>query len=231
MPKLAPFVYGRPVRPEQFIDRQDAVQTLFRRIMVGDSTAIVGEPHIGKSSLLRYTQNIDVRKKWLEGEVEEFIFSALDCHLLAGDFSPLDFWRRALIPLVENPPGDDVAHQLDIADKNDFGTFSLEKLFDLLAQSKHRLVLLIDEFDTLLHHPNFNKAEFFGSLRALATGTDGLVLVTATRQSVHNMNVLSQKMNPYGSPFFNQFAEVTLKSFDDAAIRVLLTQAFCEGDI
>jgi hypothetical protein len=231
MAKLAPFIYGRPVSPDRFIDRLEVTQTLFSRISVGDSTAVVGEPHIGKSSLLHYVQSPHVRSEWLEDKAGNFLFSAMDCHLLAGDFSPADFWRRALAPLTESPLSDDVIHQLDIVGQNDFGAFSLETLFKLLAQSDHCLVLLIDEFDTMLHHPNFNKAEFFGALRALATGTDGLALVTATRQSVHDMIILTQALNPYGSPFFNQFTELNLGYFDDIAIRELLAQALSNSAI
>jgi hypothetical protein len=225
VPKRTFFVYGRPVSPERFVDRQYAVQTLFDRILNGDSTAIIGDPHIGKSSLLRYIQSPRAQSEWLEDEAEIFRFSRIDCHLLAGDFSPADFWRRALAPLIESPPNNVVARQSKIVEQNEFGAFSLEKLFELVAQSGHRLVLLVDEFDTLLYHPNFKKAEFFGSLRAIATGTDGLILVTASRQSVHDMNLISQELNPYGSPFFNQFAEVRLRCFDDDTIKELLAQA------
>ena len=45
------FIYGRPVFPGEFIGRQDELNTIFDRISKGESTAVVGEPHIGKSSL------------------------------------------------------------------------------------------------------------------------------------------------------------------------------------
>jgi ABC-type phosphate/phosphonate transport system ATPase subunit len=61
MPLLNPFLYGKPVPPARFVGRRDAVRTLFSRLYNGESTAIVGEPHIGKSSLLRYVMDDDVR--------------------------------------------------------------------------------------------------------------------------------------------------------------------------
>jgi hypothetical protein len=225
MTKSSSFVYGRPVPAEKFVDRQATLRTLVSRIQVGDSTAIVGEPHIGKSSLLRYIQSPRAQSEWLADEADKFLFSRVDCHLLAGDCAPTDFWRRVLGPLTEGPLSRGVAHQAKIAEQNEFGAFSLEKLFELVAQSGRRLVLLVDEFDTLLYCPNFRKAEFFGALRAIATGTDGLVLVTASRQPVHKMNLISLELNPYGSPFFNHFTEVRLCCFEEDAIEELLTQA------
>ena len=44
-------------------------RTLFGHLYNGESTAIVGEPHIGKSSMLRYMADAGVRAQWL-GEVE-----------------------------------------------------------------------------------------------------------------------------------------------------------------
>jgi len=82
--------------------------------------------------------------------------------------------------------------------------------------------LLIDEFDVLLHHPNFNTAEFFGALRSLSTRTDGLALVTASRTSIAEMNRRSQEINPIGSPFFNNFTEVRLPPLNSKEVGRLI---------
>ena len=104
---------------------------------------------------------------------------------------------------------------------NGFDSFSLESLFHLLARSKQRVALVIDEFDALLNHPNFN-AEFFGALRSMATRTDSLAVITASRLSVAAMNRLSQEHNPYGSPFFNNITEVRLLPFSPDESRSLM---------
>ncbi len=80
----------------------------------------------------------------------------------------------------------------------------------MLALEKQCVVLLIDQFDTLLHHDNFNTAEFFRALRSLSTTTDGLALVTASRMSITEMNRRTLEINPLGSPFFNTFMEERL---------------------
>ena len=51
MPILNPFIYGKPVPVTQHINRQRELRTLFSRLRNGECTAVVGEPHIGKSSL------------------------------------------------------------------------------------------------------------------------------------------------------------------------------------
>ena len=50
--RSTPFVYGRALRPAEVLDRQDELRTIFNRVHNGDSTAIVGEAHIGKTSSL-----------------------------------------------------------------------------------------------------------------------------------------------------------------------------------
>ena len=50
-----PFFYGNPVPPDQFLDRRRELRRITGRIVnQGQSTAIVGEPRSGKTSLLLY---------------------------------------------------------------------------------------------------------------------------------------------------------------------------------
>jgi hypothetical protein len=77
----------------------------------------------------------------------------------------------------------------------------------------------------LINHPVLNSAEFFGGLRALASNTGGLVLITASRQAVSVMNRLTQDINRYGSPFFNILAEINLGPLPGRDIRSLLDRA------
>ena len=199
MPLLNPFLYGKPVPPARFVGRRDAVRTLFSRLYNGESTAIVGEPHIGKSSLLRYAADDEVRAQWLDKAVPNYFFTDIDCHMLPRNFTPADFWRQALTALSLVVPDEPMARQWQVVVDNQFGSFTLDSLFQLLARSRRRVVLVIDEFDSLLNHPNFN-AEFFGALRSIATRTDGLAVITASRLSVAAMNRLSHELNPLGSP-------------------------------
>jgi len=202
------------------------VRTLFSRLNNGESTAIVGEPHIGKSSLLRYIVDDDVRAQWLGNAPFTCFFTEIDCHMLPRSFTPTDFWRQALTSLSLAVPDEVVARQWQVVVDNQFGSFTLDSLFQLLARSSRRVVLVIDEFDSLLNHPNFN-AEFFGALRSMATRTDGLAVITASRLSVAAMNRLSHELNPRGSPFFNNITEVRLLplSLDEGRSLIEMTLA------
>ncbi len=71
-------------------------------------------------------------------------------------------------------------------------------------------MLLLDEFDTLLDHTALGQVEFLAALRSMATTTDGLALVTASRLGVAQMNRKSQYRSQSGSPFFNNMIEIRL---------------------
>jgi len=78
MPTLNPFIYGNPVPVTQHVNRQRELRTLFSRLQRGESTAIVGEPRIGKTSLLRCLATPAVQREWLAAEVERLIPLELD---------------------------------------------------------------------------------------------------------------------------------------------------------
>jgi AAA-like domain len=162
-----------------------------------------------------------VRAEWLSEAEAKYLFTEIDCHMLPRDFTPADFWGEALAALPLTVPEEAVARQWQAVAENRFGSFALESLFRLLARFGRRIVLAIDEFDALLNHPNL-KGEFFGALRSMATRTDGLVVITASRLSVAAMNRLSQELNPGGSPFFNNATEVRLLPFSLAESHKLI---------
>ncbi len=197
------------MHPDHFVGRENAIQTVFARISNSESTAIVGDPHIGKSSLLNYIADEHIKSEWLERAVQ-FCFIEIDCHLFPLSYQPANFWRHVLDQIESMFQEEKLQVQLQVVRKSFFGSFTLLQLFSLLARQDRRVVLLIDEFDTLLHHTNFNTAEFFGSLRSFSTKLDSLSLVTASRMSIVEMNRRSQEINPLGSPFFNNLIEVRL---------------------
>jgi hypothetical protein len=221
---LNPFRYGKPVPPERFIGRQDAQRTVFARINNGESTAVVGEPHIGKSSFLRYIRDDRARRDWLGDEAARYAFVDLDCHMLPSSFQPADFWQEIVGRVEECFPGEALRRPIEAARGSNFDSFALKRLFDTIGRGGMRAVVMVDEFDVLLHHENFNTAEFFGALRALAIQTDGLALLTASRMMVAEMNRRSQEINPLGSPFFNNLIEVRLLPLRPAEIDRLIDQ-------
>ena len=223
-PNLNPFHYGNPVPTKRFIGREDAQRTIFGRLSNGESTAVVGEPHIGKSSFLRYVRDDHVRNAWLR-DADAYAFVDLDCHLIPQSYQPSDFWREVLDRIAEIFPAEQIRQQIEVVRQSGYGSFTLKRLFDLLGRDDKRAVLLVDEFDVLLHHPSFNTAEFFGALRSLAVQTNGLALITSSRLPVAEMNRRSHEINPLGSPFFNNLIEVRLLPLQPVEMDLLIDQA------
>ena len=229
---LNPFLYGKPVPPSRFIGRQDAIRTVFSRLKNGESTAIVGEPHIGKSSLLNYVADKKRRFEWLGEEAVRLFVTVTDCHMLSSNSTASDFWRQALADLPKAISDDAVVRQWDEVGASRFSPDKLKALLNLLARSGQRIMLAIDEFDVLLNHPHFKaNTEFFGSLRSMATQTESLAVITASRLPVAVINRLSQALNPSGSPFFNYFTEVRLRPLLVDECRILIEKALTDSDV
>ncbi|NEO84192.1 MAG: hypothetical protein F6J87_08055 [Spirulina sp. SIO3F2] len=228
---INPFVYGNTTAIQNFLNRTRPLRRVIGRIITsGQSSAVVGEPRIGKTSFLNYISDPSTREKLYGTAGEQMIFSFIDSHMLSQEFTPSQFWQQALVPLktqlVDPSPDTPLSQQYQVCQDNHFGTFTLETLFRRLKQAEWRFVLLIDEFDALIHHQVLNSVEFFGGMRSLASRSGGsLALVIASRQPIHILNDQTQYLNPTGSPFFNIFAEVTLGPFPKKDIEKLLDRA------
>ncbi|MBN2393168.1 MAG: AAA-like domain-containing protein [Anaerolineae bacterium] len=223
---ISPFFYGNPVPHDQFFGRGREVRRIVGRIASGQSTAIVGEPRVGKTSLLIYLA-APKRRGALYGEsATNLIFSFVDIHTLGGSFNQAQFWSCALEPLaavIAQEIGLKATHARCV--ENQFGGFVLGQFFTHLGRAGHRLVLLLDEFDALLHHPILNNAEFFGSLRSVASRSQGLTLVVASRRTLTNLNADAFAFSQGGSPYFNFFSEVVLGPLTQRDTDALLDRA------
>lgn len=225
-----PFFYGNPVPPDQFIGRRRELRRITNRIVnQGQSTAVVGEPRSGKTSLLDYLAAPETRKLY-SASGKRLVFSYLDAEMLGGQFRQAQFWEVALRPLHERAitpnPDSPLAQAYQMCQENDFGCFVLERLFAQMELTVWRLVLMLDEFDVLLHHPILNSAEFFGSLRSLASRSRGaLALVIASRRPLTSLNEDTQQFSRTGSPYFNFLNEITLGPWPDKDVAELLRRA------
>ncbi len=219
------FIYGRPVRPGEFLDREAELRTVFNRLRNCESTAVVGEPHIGKTSLLLQLADGATQRDYLGDDAHCLVVSPLDLQPIGNDYAPGAFWEETLEPLGEHPGHAATARRLEAAAQANYARRPLERLFNHLGRQGRRLVLLLDEFERLLSHPNFQDPAFFALLRSLATRTGGLALVTASRLSVAQMNERGWGLLETGSPFFNNVIPVWLHPFDEQTVGALLDQA------
>ncbi|GAB4547792.1 MAG: hypothetical protein Fur002_24150 [Anaerolineales bacterium] len=219
-----PFVYGRAVSGEECIPRGDQLQTVFNRLRNGESTAVIGEPHIGKTSFLLQLTDKTIQQDYLDDDDRRMFFASMDLHALGDEETPQTFWRETLAPLAKlRLPG--VQSALERAARNQYNRQTLEALFSELAARNCLLVLLLDEFERLLKHPQFKDPGFFGLLRSLSTRTGGLALVLASRLHVRELNELGRGLLDTGSPFFNHTVDILLPPFTDEEIERLLERA------
>jgi hypothetical protein len=195
---------------------------VFSRINNGESTAVVGEPHIGKSSLQRYIRTRF--HEWLSSDVTNVIV-AIDCHVLEEAYTPARFWNDVLAFAADDIGDQALRHRIDTTRQKESDSFALRRLFERISNANVRVVLLIDEFDLLLYHTRFQRSDFFGTLRVLAIHTGGLAVVTFSRLSVAEMNRRTASLIMGGSPFFNNMIEERLLPLQSDEIDLLIDQA------
>jgi AAA ATPase-like protein len=228
--EVNPFIHGRAVAPGDLVGRDKEVRRLCGRLAAGQSTAIIGMPHVGKTSLIRCLEDAEYRTACVGDLLSQDVFSYLDAQTLHGAQHQGEFWARALAPVRERL-GDEkdtlapVAGLYHLAETNQFGTAVLQQFFAGLSKAGSRLILLLDEFDDFLTHPVLNSAEFYGGLRSLASLSPGLMVVFATRKELDQLNALTQAINPHGSPYFNVFTEIRLGALPKNALPKLLEKA------
>lgn len=211
--RVNPFIYDRPVPPLSFFGRRDMLRAVFSKLYTGQSVAILGEPHIGKSSLLNYLADEAVRERWLSGAPAWYFFTMVDCQAIPAEATPADFWREALTALPYAINHDLLTSMWHVAADNLFGAFVLDQLFRMVAQAGWRVVLALDHFEALLNdHPHFN-AEFFGALRAHAANTGALSLIVTSRAALATIHQHLHCLNPHDFPFFNSFIDLRLLPF------------------
>lgn len=228
--EVNPFIHGRAVAPGDLIGRDKEVRRLCGRLAAGQSAAVIGMPHVGKTSLIRCLEDAEYRTACVGELLSQDVFSYLDAQTLHAVQYQGEFWARSLAPVKERLGNKKdalaaVAGLHRLAEANQFGTAVLQQFFAGLSKAGSRLILLLDEFDDFLTHPVLNSAEFYGGLRSLASLSPGLMVVFATRKELDQLNELTQAINPHGSPYFNVFTEVRLGALPRSALPKLLEKA------
>jgi len=227
---MNPFFYGNAAPTDCFIGRRKELRRVIGRLMkYGQSSAIIGDPRVGKTSLLNYLSSQDIRSDLYGDKADRWHFFQIDLTMLESHCTPARFWEHALNPIKEQIEKESEDYPL-LKSYNeccgDFGNFALEKLFLSLRKAGWRFILLLDELDNLLHHPVLNNAEFFGGLRALSSRSEGAFsIIFTSRMTLSQLNASTQEMNPTGSPFFNIFSEITLGPLADKETEHLFSLA------
>lgn len=214
-----PFTVGNPVADkERFYGREGDIRQIISRLLsAGESTSVVGERRMGKTSLLKYLANPDNTSD-LGLPPEKYCLVYIDFQGLT-DITPVRFWQRVLRKMEAAISSPNLVMEIQNLRKQEaFDLFDLEDLFEDLAGEGLTVVLFLDEFEYVTRNPNFS-ADFFGGLRALAIHQD-LSLVTGTRRELVD---LCHSEEIKGSPFFNIFVNLVLRPFPQEMVLEMIS--------
>jgi len=223
-----PFTFGNPIKdPARFYGRTEEIRQIVSRLLSSahESTSVVGERRIGKTSLLKHLENKEAAVD-LGLTEDQYCLIYLDFQGLT-DITPQRFWQRVLRKMERSIDIPDLVIELQrVRGMEKFDLFDLEDLFESIAAEGLTTVLLLDEFEYVTQNPNFG-ADFFGGMRALAIHQN-FPLVTATRRELVD---LCHSEEIKGSPFFNIFANIVLRPFKDEEVSDLLDGYMAETDL
>jgi len=187
---------------EDFFGRAQEVKRIYARFNATPpgSISVVGQRKIGKSSLLNYVYTRANRQELLK-EPDKMVMVFLDLQRDSG--MSMETFVRTLIGIAEL----ELRGRLDLTGC----THDLSGVRDLVQRldgAGFRLVLLLDEFETVTTNPNFN-LEFFSFLRYLANHYNVAYLTSSER----DLQQLCHTKEISDSPFFNIFSTLPLTVF------------------
>jgi len=216
---MNPFTFGNPIRqPDRFYGRKQEIRQIVNRLLSSahESTSIVGERRIGKTSLLYYLSDPPIAEG-LGLTSDKFCLVYVDFQGLT-DITPQRFWQRVLGKMARSICDESLKTPIEALSRQpEFDLFDLEDTFEKSQRHGLTHVLLLDEFEYVTQNPNF-KPDFFGGLRALAIH-HGVALIPATRRDLMD---LCHSEEIKGSPFFNIFANVVLRPLTNTEVTELI---------
>jgi serine/threonine-protein kinase len=187
--------------PAQFFGRTREVSKIFSRIGASrpQSLSVVGERRIGKSSLLNFVNDPQVRRRFLDRS-ESYAFAFIDLQQKRR-LTLIEFFKD-LFTLLAKETGDKSLSKLQPSFD------SLRAVLENFRRDGRKLVVLFDEFDAITTNQAFD-LEFYSFLRSIANNYD----VAYVTSSARDLQELCHTQLIADSPFFNIFTNVFLRAF------------------
>ena len=222
-----------PLLPQHFQGRRSVVDPICDRLRQPEllSSQVVGGPKSGKTSLLRYLAS-DLADAAL-GRAASVVRVYVDAAALGAQATPAQFWMLACREIKASAAGAvllarhgelgaPLAKALERAPQGTLDIFDLQDLFDAFAALQRPVVLLVDEFDTVISNAHFlPPAEFFNQVRNLCNRVPrGLAFVATTTRPLSDVGAAAA--GP--SPPYNHFATVPMDPLSHDDIRAQLEQ-------
>ncbi|MBS3753276.1 MAG: toll/interleukin-1 receptor domain-containing protein, partial [Anaerolineales bacterium] len=143
MVRVNPFIFGNPVSTQKrFYGREgDLRQVISRLLSAGESTSVVGERRIGKTSLLKFLANPE-NANALGLPPEKFCLVYIDFQGLT-DITPQRFWQRVLRKMEGSICKPELVGEIQaLRERESFDLFDLEDLFEAISRKGISTVLL-----------------------------------------------------------------------------------------
>lgn len=218
-----PFTYGNPISdPRRFFGRDREVEQIFGRLRNEEfeSSSLVGDRRIGKTSLLNYLTDPSVRAVHSLGP-EHYIFVYADLQMVDETMGPEQLWRRLLVLMQRHCRDQKVTEFLRALERDErLDTFALDEFFQQVDDRGQHVIFLLDEFEHVTANANF-RPDFYYGLRSLIIHHQ-IALVTSSRLE---LIALCHSDAIKSSPFFNVFANINLRLFSQADSRRLVSES------
>jgi hypothetical protein len=190
---------GVITNPDDFIGREDQINEILARLRAMQSSSIVGERRIGKSSLLYHLKQTGAKR--LNDPSYRFLF--LD--LQEGQFHTVTGFLKAALKGLEADaeaikPGDSPGDRLT----------AFTDQISALERSGQHVVLCLNEFDHTIKRREEYTEVFFDHMRAQLE-MRRLAFVTATQRTLQALSLEGR----LSSPFYNIFSVTDLRGFSE----------------
>ena len=215
-----PFTYGNPISdPGRFFGRRREVEQVYSRLLnaEAESSSLVGERRIGKTSLLQYLMHPDVRRRYAV-DSDHYLFVYNDLQMIDPRTTPTRLAHRLISQLARQCPDPELQKMMDNLRQSEvIDNYALADLFDVIDSKDMHVIFLLDEFENVTSNSNFGP-DFFYGLRSLAI-QHNLSLVTSSRSELIE---LTHSEAIRSSPFFNIFANINVRLFNAEEARELV---------
>lgn len=218
-----PFTYGNAISdPSRFFGRIREVEQIFGRLRNKEfeSSSIVGDRRIGKTSLLSYIADPGVRiSHGLDPEYFNFVY--IDLQMVDKTMGPEQLWHELLVSMRKHCAEHGITGVETALERGEMlNTFYLDKLFREIDDKDQHIVVLLDEFEQVTTNENFG-LDFYYGLRSLIIHHN-VALVTSSRLELIE---LCHSEAVKASPFFNVFANINLRLFSDTDLQLMISRS------
>ncbi|MGC1121045.1 MAG: ATP-binding protein [Candidatus Methanofastidiosia archaeon] len=204
-----PFNFTKPVKGENFHNREEETKRAFGFIRSTQSFSIIGERRIGKTSFLQYILS---KETFEENGIDfgEYII----VHLSLGSLLEVsgETLGKAIIRNLKEKT------KIETQSENVFG--ELDQFAKALALKKKKLVLAFDEFEIA---ENILDYHFSYRLRSILEHPN-LLAITASRNTVAEISP-----NGKASPLFNVLGNLFLSLFSREEAEEMICNMFSQG--